>query len=163
MRVEQSPASASAEAGASDERAASAELAAGGGGTGRRRRLGEADATGGAAHKKPRSLCPHQRERRQCKECGGAGICQHQRRRSQCKECGGAGICQHQRERSDCKECQVQTTGEAAEDDEAGAFEARALALAPMQGPPQKRHKTVLTWWISLKHKACSSKQGAPA
>ena len=91
------------------------------------------------------------------------GVCQHQRRRSRCKECGGAGICQHQRERSDCKECQVQTTGEAAEDDEAGAFEARALALAPMQGPPQKRHKTVLTWWISLKHKACSSKQGAPA
>jgi hypothetical protein len=39
----------------------------------------------------------------------------------------------------------VQTTGEAAEDDEAGAFEAGALALAPMQGPPPKRQKTVLT------------------
>jgi hypothetical protein len=37
----------------------------------------------------------------------------------------------------------VQTTGEVAEDDEAGAFEAGAFeagafALAPMQGPPQK-------------------------
>ena len=32
-------------------------------------------------------------------------ICQHQRQRSQCKECGGASICQHQRIRSRCKEC----------------------------------------------------------
>ena len=85
--------------------AASAELAAGGGGTGRRRGLGEADATGGAERKKPRSLCPHQRQRSQCKECGGGSICPHQRRRRQCKECGGASICQHQRRRSECKEC----------------------------------------------------------
>ena len=95
--VEQRPASASAAEGVSDERAASAELAAGGGGTGRRQRLGEADATGGAEHKKPLSLCPHQRERSLCKECGGASICPHQRQRSRCKECGGAGICPHQR------------------------------------------------------------------
>ena len=33
------------------------------------------------------------------------GLCPHQRRRSQCKECGGASICQHQRQRSRCKEC----------------------------------------------------------
>jgi hypothetical protein len=43
-----------------------------------------------------------------------------------------------------------QTTGEAAEDDEAGAFEAGALALALMHGLPQKRQKTVLTLSISL-------------
>jgi hypothetical protein len=39
------------------------------------------------------SLCPHQRIRSKCKECGGSSICQHQRRRSQYKECGGASIC----------------------------------------------------------------------
>ena len=47
----------------------------------------------------------YERQRSQCKECGGASICQHQRRRSQCKECGGASICPHQRRRSTCKEC----------------------------------------------------------
>jgi hypothetical protein len=39
-----------------------------------------------------RSVCPHQRQRNKCKECGGASICQHQRIRSRCKECGGASI-----------------------------------------------------------------------
>ena len=32
-------------------------------------------------------LCPHQRQRSKCKECGGAGICPHQRIRSRCKVC----------------------------------------------------------------------------
>ena len=32
-------------------------------------------------------ICPHQRQRSKCKECGGASICPHQRRRSTCKEC----------------------------------------------------------------------------
>ena len=50
-------------------------------------------------------ICQHQRIRRTCKECGGADICQHQRIRRTCKECGGAGICPHQRQRSQCKEC----------------------------------------------------------
>ena len=66
-------------------------------------RPGAAEA--GAATKKRCILCPHQRIRSQCKECGGVGICPHQRRRSKCKECGGASICQHQRQRSHCKEC----------------------------------------------------------
>ena len=52
-----------------------------------------------------RSLCPHQRIRSVCKECGGASICPHQRIRSECKECGGASICPHLRIRSRCKEC----------------------------------------------------------
>ena len=38
-------------------------------------RSGEADAMGRAAQKKPRSVCPHQHQRSQCKECGGAGLC----------------------------------------------------------------------------------------
>jgi hypothetical protein len=95
-------------------------------------------------------ICQHQRIRSMCKECGGASICQHQRLRSACKECGGASICQHQRQRSRCKDCRVQTTGEAVDDDEAEAFEAGALALAPMHEPPQKRQKTVLTVSASL-------------
>ena len=79
--------------------------------------------------------CPHGRQRRQCKECGGSSICEHGRkcavglksastvvsaicarvrrvsicehgrRRSDCKECGGASICEHGRHRSYCKEC----------------------------------------------------------
>ena len=55
--------------------------------------------------KKKRKLCPHNRQRSKCKECGGSSICQHKRQRSQCKECGGASICEHQRIRSKCKEC----------------------------------------------------------
>jgi hypothetical protein len=49
--------------------------------------------------------CPHGRQRRECKECGGSAICEHGRVRSQCKECGGASICEHGRVRSQCKEC----------------------------------------------------------
>ena len=49
--------------------------------------------------------CPHGRQRRECKECGGSAICEHGRVRSQCKECGGASICEHGRERCQCKEC----------------------------------------------------------
>ena len=68
--------------------AAGASAAAGGNG---KRRRGEANAgdtpAGGAAQKKPRSVCPHNRQRSLCKECGGSGLCQHQRIRSRCKEC----------------------------------------------------------------------------
>ena len=98
-------ASESGRAASEDERSENSELAKAGDGASRRRRREEADTAGGAAHKKPRSVCPHQRRKSTCKECGGASICQHQRIRSKCKECGGAGICQHQRRRSDCKEC----------------------------------------------------------
>ncbi len=37
---------------------------------GKRRGLEKADAVGVAAQKKPRSVCPHNRQRSQCKECG---------------------------------------------------------------------------------------------
>ena len=49
-------------------------------GGGKRARLGQS------------KKCEHNRQRSQCKECGGASICQHARRRSECKECGGASI-----------------------------------------------------------------------
>ena len=47
--------------------------------TRKRRRRGEADAAeaGASKNKRPRSVCPHQRQRSRCKECGGASICQH--------------------------------------------------------------------------------------
>ena len=51
------------------------------------------------------SLCPHQRRRSTCKDCGGSSLCPHQRQRSQCKDCGGSGLCPHQRPRSRCKDC----------------------------------------------------------
>ena len=83
-----------------------AAVGAGSGGVRKRKGRGETGAAmADTVNKKPRSLCPHQRRRSQCKECGGAGLCPHQRQRSRCKECGGAGICPHQRIRSQCKEC----------------------------------------------------------
>ena len=59
------------------------------------------------AARKQKKLCPHQRQRHQCKECGGSAFCEHQRLRSQCKDCGGSSICEHQRVRSRCKECRA--------------------------------------------------------
>eukprot|EP00960_Hanusia_phi_P059764 764280-Hanusia_phi.AAC.9 len=50
-------------------------------------------------------ICPHNRRKRQCKDCVGSQICQHMRRKSRCKDCNGSQICQHQRIRSTCKEC----------------------------------------------------------
>lgn len=34
-------------------------------------------------------FCPHKREKRFCKVCGGSCICQHQKRRDQCPLCKG--------------------------------------------------------------------------
>jgi hypothetical protein len=60
---------------------------------------------GGGAVKKARAKCPHNRQRSQCKECGGAGICEHNRERSKCKQYGGASICEHNHRRIKCKQC----------------------------------------------------------
>ena len=49
--------------------------------------------------------CQNQRQRAQCKDCGGGAIFQHQRQRSYCKDCEGSAICQHKRQRSMCKDC----------------------------------------------------------
>ncbi len=58
----------------------------------------------------PRMKCPHNRQKNNCKDCGGASICEHNRRRSRCKDCGvgGTSICEHNRVRSFlpfCYEC----------------------------------------------------------
>ena len=34
--------------------------------------------------------CPHKKEKRQCKDCGGSSICIHDKRKSSCKECNPA-------------------------------------------------------------------------
>jgi len=50
-------------------------------------------------------ICIHNRRKRYCKECGGSQICEHNRIKSQCKDCGGSQICVHNRKKSDCKDC----------------------------------------------------------
>ena len=61
----------------------------------------------GRALKRSRPRCPHNRDLRVCKKCGGASICEHNRRRSRCKECGGSSICEHKRQKRHCKDCQA--------------------------------------------------------
>ena len=51
------------------------------------------------------SICEHDRERLQCKECVVASICEHGRQRLLCKECGGSQIYMHGRTRSRYKAC----------------------------------------------------------
>jgi hypothetical protein len=71
--------------GESTQRAVLDEAAHVGSSSNRKRwRREEADEAGAGTAKKlkPRSVCPHQRQRSQCKECGGASICPHQRLRS---------------------------------------------------------------------------------
>ena len=74
-------------------------------------------AVDGGAHKKSKTkghtgqpdkspkLCPHQRRKRQCKDCGGSAFCQHGRNKSRCKDCGGSALCEHQRIKNQCKDC----------------------------------------------------------
>ncbi len=50
-------------------------------------------------------ICEHNRERTQCKECGGVSICEHNRQRTQCKECGSRAICEHNCHRTKCNIC----------------------------------------------------------
>ena len=54
---------------------------------------------------RPKYQCEHNRQKSQCKECGGIGICEHNRRKEYCKDCGGSGICEHNRQKSQCKDC----------------------------------------------------------
>ena len=49
--------------------------------------------------------CPHNRQRSQCRDCGGVGICPHNRVRSTCKDCGGTSRCVHGKMKIYCREC----------------------------------------------------------
>ena len=57
--------------------------------------------------KRGASLCPHNRVKSRCKDCGGGSICPHNRRKSQCKDCGGSSICPHDRRKSQCQLCRI--------------------------------------------------------
>ena len=56
-----------------------------------------------ASHK-----CEHNRQKDQCKDCGGGSICEHNKRRNRCKDCGGSQICEHNRRRNECKNCDLE-------------------------------------------------------
>ena len=58
-----------------------------------------------AREKRKLYRCPHNRQKSECKECGGNSICEHQKIKWRCKECNGNSICEHQRIRSKCREC----------------------------------------------------------
>jgi len=51
------------------------------------------------------SICEHNRRKRTCKDCGGSGICEHNRIKYRCKDCGGSSICEHNRIKYRCKDC----------------------------------------------------------
>ena len=56
--------------------------------------------------KKTNLKCPHGRQNRQCKDCGGKDICHHGRHKYYCKDCEGSQICTHGRFKKYCKECE---------------------------------------------------------
>ena len=58
------------------------------------------------------SKCQHNRERRRCIPCGGAGSCEHKNDRRWCKDCKGSGICKHNRRRYECKDCREKSVEE---------------------------------------------------
>lgn len=49
--------------------------------------------------------CPHGKEERRCRECGGSALCMHGRQKQRCRECGGVSICPHGKERNVCAQC----------------------------------------------------------
>lgn len=52
-----------------------------------------------------KSKCPHNRQKRDCKDCGGKGICEHSRKKRDCKDCDGSQICKHNKRKRVCKDC----------------------------------------------------------
>ena len=52
--------------------------------------------------------CEHNKQRSQCKDCGGSQICEHNKRKYECKDCGGSQICEHKRVKYKCKDCNPQ-------------------------------------------------------
>ena len=74
-----------------EEQAAHEEVEPAGAGEGARDRQRQT----GSAPQRGQSRCEHNRQKNNCKDCGGTSICQHNRQRSRCKDCGGASICQH--------------------------------------------------------------------
>ena len=49
--------------------------------------------------------CSHNKQKAQCRECGGSALCIHDKQKSKCRECGGSAYCIHDKEKSKCREC----------------------------------------------------------
>lgn len=49
--------------------------------------------------------CPHNKQYRFCKECGGSSICPHDKRKVDCFECKGSGMCVHGVHKYWCLKC----------------------------------------------------------
>ena len=49
--------------------------------------------------------CEHNRQKPQCKHCGGSQICEHNKQKSKCKDCRGSSFCKHNKQKSTCKDC----------------------------------------------------------
>jgi hypothetical protein len=71
-------------------------------------------------------LCPHNRQKSRCVDCGGnRWACTHGRQKNQCKACrGGSGLCEHGRQKRQCK----RTAPESASTAEGGAGARTAAA-----------------------------------
>ena len=52
-----------------------------------------------------KNQCPHKRQKRQCRECGGKAYCVHDKIKWQCRECGGKAYCVHDKIKEYCREC----------------------------------------------------------
>lgn len=63
-------------------------------------------ASGGTAPPiKKKTMCPHNKQKSFCKDCGGTGLCPHGKKKYDCKECGGSRICPHKKRKYLCVEC----------------------------------------------------------
>jgi hypothetical protein len=56
------------------------------------------------------AYCEHGKAKQVCRQCkllkqGGGSICEHDKIRTNCKDCGGGSLCQHMRHRSNCRDC----------------------------------------------------------
>ena len=48
-------------------------------------------------------LCPHNRQKSRCFECGGSEACVHNKRKSRCYQCNN--MCIHNHIKHSCEEC----------------------------------------------------------
>ena len=49
--------------------------------------------------------CIHNKQKAQCRDCGGSAFCKHNKWKAQCRECGGSAFCKHNKWKSNCREC----------------------------------------------------------
>lgn len=52
-----------------------------------------------------RIVCNHNRQRANCRECGGSSFCEHNHYKPYCRDCKGSGFCKHDRLKANCRDC----------------------------------------------------------